>query len=430
MDIEALRARGDRLADAFVASLVDFGDMDGSLANIGAVLSWLRTVERNAQLEDPAFPTSMPPEVAARLRAFLVEATRTPSFADREAIGRTEGFFQERGYLASLIYMCASLPEVYVVPDISSLLHVTGRLEHAAEHRIRATATMVLSVFLEGGLLSPRGIGVVLILRARLIHAVLRVLLVRGRPDELESVSGVIPKIDGTPRGLTEAAYMNGWDLDVSKIPCNQGELLYTLLTFGFVFIRSLRRLDVALTPAEEQAFFHTWNVVGHFMGIEDEVLPRSYDEARALFESMQAMAFARGDGAEARRHLGQALLTPLERTLKQRRLRPLAVLLTQYLTSSRTLEALELGGALSRRIYPAFPASLAVLRRADQLLDRFSDVSLASELFRYLSLSIIDDILLQQPLALPSAQAEQVDALVAGWRRPHRRTGSGAPCR
>ena len=65
----------------------------------------------------------------------------------------------DHGALSCILLFCASLPECYVVPDLSSVLHTTGQLEQNTEYRIRSTAAMIFPVMLHGGL-SHRGAGV------------------------------------------------------------------------------------------------------------------------------------------------------------------------------------------------------------------------------------------------------------------------------
>lgn len=422
MDIESLRGRGDGLADDFVASLIAFDDIEGSAARVSAVLGWFRSIERNEQLLTPLFPDSFDPVLCERLRRFLGEATRVPSFADRESVAIAERSFEERGYLSSLVYLCASLPEVYVVPDISMVLHVTGRLESAAEHRIRSTATMVISVLLKGGLLSKVGVGLALTLRARLIHSVLRVLLLRGHPAEFRDLDEVILKIESEapPASLFELAYSHGWNVRDSGIPCNQGELLYTMLTFGFVFLRSVKRLGVALTPPHERAFLQTWNLVGYYMGVDASNLPQSYQEAGVLFERFQASAFSNhGRPLEFRRQLGQALLAQLERSLRHKGLRHAARLLTGYLTSRKTVEALGFREKLDVMRCRAFSVLLAALKLCDRVCRHVANVSPIAGVYRYASLAIIENLLLdhQRPLALPLRQIRQVEQVMSAWK-------------
>lgn len=421
LDIEALRRSGDELADGFVASLLDFDDLPGSNVRLSAVMEWFRSVEKNDDLKAPVFPPGFDAQVGSRLREFLAAATQLPAVVDREGIATTEAAFAQKGYLSSLIYLCASLPEVYAVPTISSILHVTGQLEKVAEQRIRSTATMVLSVLLEGGLLSGDGVGLAMTLRTRIVHSIMRVLLVRGRPGDIREFDAVIPPISTgqPPASVFELAHANGWDLRRAGIPCNQSEMLFTLLTFSFVYLRSVRRLRLRLTAHQEAAYLQTWNLVGWHMGIDARFLPQTYRDAEAMFEQLQAASGPHGPAGAAHEYLGKALIAPLERSFARKSLRPLARLLTQYLTSKKTIQTLKLWGRLDAILYKALPFSMAALKLSDRIVGRFSRISLTSDVYRMVSLTIIEGLLLddEKPLALPPRQVQQVEKLVARWK-------------
>ena len=78
-------------------------------------------------------------------------------------------------------------------------------------------------------------------------------------------------------------------------------ELAYTLLTFHYVFLRGMRTLGLGLAPADEDAFLHAWTVVGHVLGVRDDLLPASFDDAAASLERMQAFGRAQTAAPEPR---------------------------------------------------------------------------------------------------------------------------------
>jgi len=155
-------------------------------------------------------------------------------------------------------------------------------------------------VMMEGGLTQPGGSGIAQVLKVRLIHATVRNLILRGSPTmaaaamrfaDAASVTGVIPPLASIQPtdSMNHALYVHGWDLRGCALPNNQEELAYTLLTFSYVFLRSLRRLGIPFTPAEEEDYLHAWNVAGHFLGIRRDLMVETMDEAGALFARMQA---------------------------------------------------------------------------------------------------------------------------------------------
>lgn len=81
--------------------------------------------------------------------------------------------------------------------------------------------------------------------------------------------------------------------------------MAFVILTFSYVGIRSMERLEVHISDAEREAYVHAWSVIGHVMGVKDEYLVHSYAEAQRVFELIKA----RRKGASPE---GQALTAAL----------------------------------------------------------------------------------------------------------------------
>ncbi len=77
---------------------------------------------------------------------------------------------------------------------------------------------------------------------------------------------------------------------DVAKngMPINQEDLAYTLLTFGYVIPVGLEKLGAIITRAEKEGFLHCWKIVGHLIGIKEELLTDDWDEAKELYEKIK----------------------------------------------------------------------------------------------------------------------------------------------
>ena len=124
----------------------------------------------------------------------------------------------------------------------------------------------------------------------------------------------------------------HGWKLGADGLPCNQEELGYTLLTFGYVFLRSLRRLGIGLAKDDEEAFLHCWNVAGHVLGITTELMPRTMDESEALFARMQARGRADPIDPDPRPLLGRALVETMAQAIPIALLKPFPGLMLRHL--------------------------------------------------------------------------------------------------
>jgi hypothetical protein len=61
--------------------------------------------------------------------------------------------------------------------------------------------------------------------------------------------------------------------------------MLGTLFSFSVEGVESLRRVGVRLTEQQAEAYIHVWNLVGHQMGILDDLLPLSWADAKSLWD-------------------------------------------------------------------------------------------------------------------------------------------------
>ncbi len=279
-----LRSRGDPEADAVIRGLNESGRLD-------AVNRVLGTLVKN---EDLPPPDDLPRPV----REYLDESSRLPDWADPDKIEIAEHVFMLYGLTAYGVLAHASLPECYVTPSIAEALSTTQRMTHQAHRRILETSHFVLGV-MGGGGLEPGGDGrgIRMAQKVRLMHASIRFLILH-EPEDGERMAGMHPM----QRGLLGMR----WDVGERGLPINQADLLRTLLTFSFVVLRGWRALGVRLDAAEEEAYIHCWNVVGHIMGIDFEPLPESYGDCELLFDELKGRW--QGD-TEAGRLLTAALL-------------------------------------------------------------------------------------------------------------------------
>ncbi|HEY8906018.1 MAG TPA: DUF2236 domain-containing protein, partial [Rhodoferax sp.] len=155
--------------------------------------------QSNAVVAQWQAPPESSPEVAQALQHYLASAQVLPSWADPAKLARAEELFMDYGALSCVLLFCSSLPECYVIPDLSAVLQASGQLEQHAEYRIRVTAAMIFPVMLHGGLTTAQGSGVAQVLKVRLIHATIRHLILRGSPESALQAThdGVIPALAG-----------------------------------------------------------------------------------------------------------------------------------------------------------------------------------------------------------------------------------------
>ncbi len=159
----------------------------------------------------------------------------------------------------------------------------------------KATATEHLNITeLEGHLESSHqsrqkskryiyGRGYVTAKKIRFLHATMRLMLMN--PELFPAHNHAKSK-----NNFTEALSFVEEPYDAAKLgkPVNQEDLAYTLLTFGYCIANGLEKLGRKWTLKEKEAFLHTWKVIGHTIGIQDNLITDNWDDAEKLFITIQ----------------------------------------------------------------------------------------------------------------------------------------------
>ena len=421
---EAATRVADPLADRTIAAIVgpwtDATSASGpGMARLAQATRLMAGWTTNASLESwsPA-ASDADPTIVTALRAYLDEGRSLPPWIRPSEVERAEDVFMDYGPLSCTLLFCASLPECYVLPQLSEVLHVAGQLEAHTEHRIRQTAAMVFPVMMKGGLTRPDGGGIAQVLKVRLIHATIRHLILRGDPQQAHGRTAPLA-LAGGPASLYQALAAKGWDVERQGLPCNQLELAYTLLTFGYVFLKGMRTLGVPLSRGQEEAYLHAWNVAGHVLGIRDDLMVHSMEEAAAMFESIQALVRARPAAPDVRPGLGRALMDAMARSIRLPVIRGLPVPLTRWLIgpdAARETGVNERVGLLTRVTFGAARIAIGLVDAVMRLvLPRFS---LSRMFTRVVGYHFLTRLLLDQtrPLALPDELLQPMHRTVAGW--------------
>ena len=246
--LDAFRMVGDPPADHAVEEVF----ATGSVAEVNRLM---RTLVRN----------DMPPpgELPATLYHYFENTDDLPEWADMDAIARSQEFFMRNGLLGILIFSSYSLPICYAAARGVKVIYETARLYSDPHRRVLETSQMLLDVMAPGGL-ERSGSGVRTVQKVRLMHAAVRTLLLQ-----------------------------RGWDSASLGVPINQEDLVGTLNSFDFCYIDGLTKLNVPVSTRQADDYVHTWNVVGHMMGVQRPLHPRDMDEATHLSERINQRHFA-----------------------------------------------------------------------------------------------------------------------------------------
>ena len=242
--LDSLRGIADPVPDQLVDQLAE-------RHTIGTVSGVLHHLLRNAQ----PIPDELPPDVADWLRT----SGALPGWSDRRRIERAAHMFATHGPTICLILSTSSLLEAYAAHRGVKVLAFTYRLSQDVYRRVAETAQFVLTVLAPGGLYADGG-GIPAILKVRLMHAAIRRLIRQtGRWPDAEL-----------------------------GVPICQEDLLGTLMTFSYVVVRDLPKLDIRISDQDGEDYLYFWRVVGELLGVRAEYIPPTLREARVLFEAIQ----------------------------------------------------------------------------------------------------------------------------------------------
>jgi squalene cyclase len=255
--LDALRQAKDPEADQVVADIFARGAT-------GAVNSLMNTIFRS----DEPVPAGLPMEAAA-----YFERVSLPSWADRRQLALAEQLFTRTGWQVAMGLFCSSLPQAYAAGNGATVIGQTQGMTKHVKQRIFETAQFLFDV-MDVGALEPGGRGVRTAQKVRLMHAAIRhLLLTRDTPK---------------------------WDSALLGQPINQEDLAGTLMTFSVVTLDALRLLQVPYSSEEAEAWLHAWKVVGHLLGVRDEVLPVDLIDAQELMEAIRDRQWRASDSGKA----------------------------------------------------------------------------------------------------------------------------------
>lgn len=260
--LDAARQRTDLLADRVVSAIFARGDTAAVNALLGAMFK-----------SDAPIPPGMPPEAAE----YFESTGALPTWADPAKIAIAQKLFARAGWEVSTALFCSSLPQAYAAARGAHVLTQTSAMTQHIKQRIFETAQFIFDVLDMGGL-SPNGRGIRAAQKIRLMHAAIRhLLLTRATP----------------------------WDGASLGLPINQEDLAGTLLTFSTVTLDGIQALGVTVSDEEGEAWIHTWNIIGTFIGVEESLHANGVNDAHLLMDAIRERQWARSTD-------GRTLIRPL----------------------------------------------------------------------------------------------------------------------
>ncbi len=246
---------GDTWADGLVEEIVSAGGSEyAGEASMGRLIGQIVSVH-----------STVPDDMPAKMKAYFNDTTR-PAWVDTNQFALANELFRRNGVEICMILLCASLPACYADAAGVAALDQTHQLTKHPLRRVVETVRMVLEVLLPGTLLE-NGHGAVVCKKVRLLHATNRRML-RNQPEAR-------------------------WNEKAWGLPLNQEDLALTLMTFATVVLDSLAKLNLYVSPEEQESYMHLWRYVGYLMGVEEELLPESVADGSALYHTIADRVYA-----------------------------------------------------------------------------------------------------------------------------------------
>ncbi|MEU6032213.1 oxygenase MpaB family protein [Streptomyces tauricus] len=229
----------DEEADPVLAAVIERGDT----AKANEVLrKWTRN--------DQPLPAGLP----ADLRDFMERARQLPSWTDRRKLDAAAQFTKKKGIYAGALYGLGSgLMSTAIPREARAVYYSKGGAD--MKDRIAKTAQLGYDV---GDLdaYQPQGGMIVTAVKTRLVHAAVRHLLPQS------------PGWSQTSGGQT--------------IPISQADIMVTWHSLSTFVMRKLIDWRVPVSSTESDGFLHVWQVTEHMLGVQDEYIPASWNEANA----------------------------------------------------------------------------------------------------------------------------------------------------
>jgi hypothetical protein len=207
-------------------------------------------------------------------------------------------------------------------------------------------------------------------------------------------------------------------------MPCSQLELAYTLLTFGYVFLAGMRRLGMPLAPEDEAAYLHAWNVAGHVLGIREELMVQTMEQARADFDALQAMARALPADPDVRPGLGRALIATMARSIGLPVIKHIPVPMTRWLIGRRAANEIGVNQRVGLLTYMTFFTGRLAVRLVDAavrlVVPGFSFTRMFTRVvgYHFLTRFLLDQT---RPLGLPAELIGPMRQTMAHWHHDER---------
>ncbi|TDE17267.1 oxygenase MpaB family protein [Dyadobacter psychrotolerans] len=199
---------------------------------------------------------------------FIDEAQKLPAWADPKLMEEGSAFFTRYSEMIMSLLGLLSLPYCYTAAQGTMVLYISELIRKQTTKRLYDTAIFVWDVMAPDAFV-PNGNAYHQILKVRIMHAAVRYYTYQSRK----------------------------WD-DAWGVPINQEDMAGTNLSFSLIVLRGLRLLGFNTSESDQEAFLHTWAVIGYLTGLDEDLISENQkmgDELDATIKRRQFCASPHG---------------------------------------------------------------------------------------------------------------------------------------
>jgi hypothetical protein len=228
----------DDTIDQLMAAVIDNGQVP---AVNQAMSGWVNN--------NQPIPSGLSPD----LTTFLQQNTALPPWADMTKLRRAAAFNARNDLYLFLLYGLGGGIMSTAIPREARAVYWS---KGGADMQSRAAKTFTFGYDLgDLNAYEPTGQFLVTANKTRMVHAAVRHLL---------------------PQSPSWKAVSD------EKVPITNGDILITFHSTGTFAHKKLHEWKVPISPADDAAFLHSWQVALHLLGVRDEYIPSSWADAEA----------------------------------------------------------------------------------------------------------------------------------------------------
>lgn len=184
------------------------------------------------------------------LQNLFNQALDTPTWVDDKLVNVASDTLLRYPLQLGLSLQSISLMGGYSVPGLAAPLLATNSLSKSVVPRMARTLGFVAAATIPNGL-KEGAIGFKQTLHTRVVHGLVR----------------------------QHLQHSDTWDTARFGVPISQTDMVATNMVFSLAVIHGFLSLKCKVSHEERLAILHLWRYVGHILGIEDELMPKTETE-------------------------------------------------------------------------------------------------------------------------------------------------------